>query len=257
GWCPSRCARLLAGLAGRGFGAGRLAGGRPAGTRGVCLLLVDGLGWGLLREHAGDAPFLASLAAGREPIAAGFPATTAASVAALGTGVPAGVHGIVGTTFAIGDGLVLDALGWRTRDGGRMVDARKRFVPEEVQPLPTALERAAAGGTRVRLAVAERFRGSGLTRAVMRGGDLHGGFALGDLAVVALAGLTGDSPALSYAYHGDLDLLGHVYGPGSPPWRLQLSHVDRLAAAIAAGLPDRTALIVTADHGMVHVPEDH
>src|SRR5262249_6261219 len=110
---------LLADLGVPGFDAGRLAGLLPGGTPGACLLRVDGLGWGLLREHAGDAPFLASLAAGREPIAAGFPATTAASVAALGTGVPAGVHGIVGTTFAIGDGLVLDALGWRTRDGGR------------------------------------------------------------------------------------------------------------------------------------------
>src|SRR5262249_42360880 len=159
--------------------------------------------------------------------------------------------------FAIGDGLVLDALNWSTRDGGRRVDARKRFVPEDVQPLPTALERAAAGGTRVRLAVAEHFRDSGLTRAVLRGGDLHTVFARGDLAAVAVAGLPGDSPALSYAYHGDLDRLGHVYGPGSPPWRLQLSHVDRLAAAIVAGLPDHTALVVTADHGIVHVPEDH
>jgi hypothetical protein len=248
---------MLSSLGVPGFAEAAFAGLVPAGTRGVCLLLVDGLGSRLLREHAADAPFLASLAADAEPIAAGFPSTTAASIATLGTGLPVGVHGIVGYSFGIGDGLVLQALGWCIGEDGRTVDARKRFVPEDVQPLPTALERAAVAGVRVRLAFSHHLRDSGLTRAVLRGGDFHGVHALGDLAAVALAGLTGDMPALSYAYHGDLDLLGHVYGPGSLPWRLQLSHVDRLAAAIAGGLPERTALVVTADHGMVHVPEEH
>jgi hypothetical protein len=248
---------LLSGLGVPGFGAAAGRGLLPAGTRGVCLLLVDGLGWRLLREHAEDAPFLASLAENAQPVAAGFPATTAASIATLGTGLPVGVHGIVGYSFVIGDGLVLQALGWSVREDGRTVDVRNRFVPEEVQPLPTALERAAAAGARVRLAVSHHLRDSGLSRAVLRGGDVHGVYALGDLTAVALAGLSGGTPALTYAYHGDLDLLGHVYGPGSPPWRLQLSHVDRLAAAIAGGLPDRTALVVTADHGMIGIPEEH
>ena len=72
-----------------------------------------------------------------------------------------------------------------------------------------------------------------------------------------MAGLAGDGPALSYVYHGDLDLLGHVYGPGSEPWRLQLSHVDRLAQAIADRVPPGAALVVTADHGMVRTPPEH
>jgi hypothetical protein len=53
-----------------------------------------------------------------------------------------------------------------------------------------------------------------------------------------------------------LDLLGHVYGPGSEPWRYQLRHVDHLAATIAAELPSDSMLVVTADHGMVLVGED-
>ncbi|MBQ6644734.1 MAG: alkaline phosphatase family protein, partial [Saccharopolyspora sp.] len=54
--------------------------------RAAAVLLVDGLGWELLREHAADAPFLASLAV-REPIKAGFPTTTATSITSLGTGL--------------------------------------------------------------------------------------------------------------------------------------------------------------------------
>ena len=36
-------------------------------ARSACLLLVDGLGWELLREHADAAPFLTELAAGTSP----------------------------------------------------------------------------------------------------------------------------------------------------------------------------------------------
>ncbi|MDQ4094377.1 MAG: alkaline phosphatase family protein, partial [Actinomycetota bacterium] len=225
-------------------------------ARGVCLLLVDGLGWRSLREHPRDAPFLASLTENREPITAGFPATTAASVATIGTGLPAGQHGIVGYTFATPEGDLINALSWHTHGGGDRVDLRERFVPEDVQPHPTALERAAASGVRVTLAVPHLHRGSGLNRVALRGGHLREVHALGDLAGNALAAVSGSEPTLCYAYHGDLDLLGHVYGVGSLPWRLQLGHVDRLAAAIAEGLPPGTQLVVIADHGMVTVPEE-
>jgi predicted AlkP superfamily pyrophosphatase or phosphodiesterase len=225
-------------------------------ARAVCLLLVDGLGWQALREHPADAPFLTSLAQGSEPITAGFPATTAASVATIATGMPVGQHGIVGYTFATPDGDLLNALSWKTHGGGHQVDLRKRFVPEDIQPRPTALERAAAAGVRVTLAVPQAHRDTGLNRAVLRGADFHGVYALGDLAAGALAAVSGSQPSFCYAYHGDLDLLGHVSGVGSLAWRLQLVHVDRLVAAIAEGLPPGAQLVVIADHGMVTVPEE-
>jgi type I phosphodiesterase/nucleotide pyrophosphatase len=225
-------------------------------ARGVCLLLVDGLGWRALRKHPTDAPFLTSLAEGSEPITCGFPSTTAASVSTIGTGVPAGQHGIVGYTFAIPDGILINALSWHTHGAGKRVDLRERFVPEDIQPRRTALERAAAAGVQVILAVPHVHRGTGLTRAVLRGGDIRGVHALGDLASNVLAAVSGRERTFCYAYHGDLDLLGHVYGVESLPWRLQLGHVDRLAATIAEGLPPGTQLVVIADHGMVTVPEE-
>ena len=56
----------------------------------VCLLVVDGLGWELLRGHQAAAPFLSELAVSGRPLTAGFPATTATSMASLGTGAAAG-----------------------------------------------------------------------------------------------------------------------------------------------------------------------
>lgn len=72
-WCPRCCP--VSGFADRLWL-------NPA--RAVCLLLVDGLGWQALRAHPEDAPFLTSLTGNSEPIIAGFPATTATSVAAVG-----------------------------------------------------------------------------------------------------------------------------------------------------------------------------
>lgn len=222
----------------------------------VCVLLVDGLGWRLLQTYRDDAPFLSSLAGGREPITAGFPSTTVTSIAAIGTGLPPGEHGLVGYSFATSDNELLNALKWTRHGGGQAEDLRSHVVPERIQPRQTAWERATDAGVAVRLVVPHDQEGSGLTRAVLRGGELRGVHALGDLASRALEAL-GDAAqrCLCYAYHADLDVLGHRYGPGSDPWRLQLAHIDRLTAVIAQRLPREGMLVVTADHGMVAVAE--
>jgi hypothetical protein len=234
-----------------------------APARAVCLLLIDGMGSQLLQAHARHAPFLAGLAAASESITAGFPASTTTSITSVGTGRPPGEHGIVGYSFMArgpggppgrqgvhhgqGHAELLEALTWRV-DGQ---DARERFVPEEVQPWPTALERAAAAGVTVRLAVPAWHGGSGLTRAALRGGTIAGTFVMGDIAAAAASALATAGPVFCYAYHGGLDLAGHVYGPGSPAWCFELAQVDLLATQIAGALPRDGLLAVVADHGMV------
>lgn len=217
-------------------------------ARAVAVLLVDGLGHDLLHAHAADAPFLAGLTE-LGPLAAGFPSSTAVSLATLGTGLPPGAHGVLGTSFVV-DGIQLDALRWTGADG---VDLRERLVPERVQPHRTVFEMAEAAGIATAVVSAREFRGSGLTRANLRGGVFRGTSALGDLAGEMLGHLNGDGRRLVYGYHRDLDLLGHVHGPGSPAWRLQLTAVDRLAVMIAERLPSGAVLLVTGDHGMVAV----
>lgn len=224
-----------------------------APARSACLLLIDGLGAELLAAHTADAPVLAALAAGTEPLTAGFPATTATSVASLGTGRPPGEHGITGYTFALPGGALLNALTWCSHGDGDPVDLRELAVPEQLQPHETAMARAAAAGLHVRVVAPEAQRRSGLTRAALRGGAFHGTRALGDLATGVLDALVGRG--LCYAYHGDLDLIGHVYGPGSPAWRMQLRAVDWLVAAIAERLPGGALLAVVADHGMVELSD--
>lgn len=226
----------------------------------VCLLVVDGLGWELVRDHPGEAPFLAARLG--LPLTAGFPATTAASLASLGTGRPPGEHGLVGYTMLLpGEAAPMNNLSWATyglQDGPAPGgDLLHRAVPEQVQPDPTAFERAVAAGIAVTLVGPRQHAHSGMTRAVLRGGRYRSAFSLADMVAVALEALAEPGPQLVYAYTPDLDLVGHVRGVDSEAWRLQLAEVDRAAAMLAERLPAGTLLAVTGDHGMVDVaPED-
>jgi hypothetical protein len=220
-------------------------------VRAAALLLVDGLGAELLRAHAADAPFLSSLPdAG--PLTVGFPSSTSISLATLGTGAVPGAHGMVGISFRTG-GELLDSLRWTEHGPGEGVDLRERRPPEQVQPLPTVFERAAAAGIAATVVSQRQFRGSGLTRAALRGGRFRGTFALGDLAAELVNTLGRTGRQLCYGYHAELDSLGHLHGPGSLPWRMQLGEIDRLVEQVSAALPADALLAVTGDHGMIKV----
>ena len=212
----------------------------------VCLLIVDGLGLELLRDHQAAAPFLAELAFNSRPLTAGFPSTTVTSMASLGTGLAPAAHGMLGYQVAIpGQGRLLNGLHWP-----------KEVDPVAWQPQPTIYERAAADGVTAVHVASGAFRNSGLTRATLRGADYRAANSLGALAAVTVDALAASDRVLVSAYHGLLDACGHEYGVSSPAWVNELAHVDKLAEQIAAGLPYGSVMYVTADHGMVNVGSD-
>jgi predicted AlkP superfamily pyrophosphatase or phosphodiesterase len=217
----------------------------------VCVLLVDGLGWHLLRANRDVAPFLARLldraevgtGAGAGAATTVFPSTTATSLASLGTGLPPGGHGIAGFQVAVpGAGWVLNSLEWD-----------ERVDPMAWQPEPTVFQRLSAAGVAVTRVGLGAFDGSGLTVATMRGGSYAAVETAGQRAAAVRTALTRGERSLVYAYYGELDRTGHVSGCGSDAWREELAVVDTVVARIAALLPAGAALVVTADHGMVDV----
>jgi hypothetical protein len=86
---------------------------------------------------------------------------------------------------------------------------------------------------------------------VLRGGRYVGVQGMGDLAASVRAAVA--DGGFCYGYHADLDLIGHLHGPGSEAWRMQLRQVDRLVESVVEGLPPGGLLAVVADHGMVAV----
>ena len=216
-----------------------------APTERACLLLIDGLGWGLLRAHPAAAPFLSEIAMTAAPLTAGFPATTATSLGSIGTGRPPGQHGILGYQVAVpGTGKLLNALSWNAA-----VD------PVRWQPGSTIFERAVSAGVRAFRVAPGKLDGTGLSTASMRGAEYLAAGTLGALVSRASAALAADAPAFALVYYGDLDSTGHMLGCGSDAWLYQLAHVDKLAEQLASALPHGTVLHITSDHGMTDVPD--
>lgn len=214
----------------------------------VAVLLVDGLGLQALAAHPEQAPYLCSLLGGSRTLSAGFPTTTATSLTSLGTGLPPGAHGVLGLITRAPGGGLLNALAWDPA----VID------PQRWQPHRTAFELAAAAGVAVRSFGPGRFRGTGLNGAAFRGLPLDPAESAGELVASTLHALGDPDRAgrvLTYTYYGDLDATGHRRGCGSAAWRHQLAHVDRLAEQIGTALPPGSALLVTADHGMVDLVE--
>lgn len=238
---------VFAGLGARGFrNPFRLE--RSTAT---CLLLIDGLGWNLLKAHAEHAPFLAALMQPDSHFKVGFPATTAASLAAVTSGMGSGAHGIVGCDFALDAHSVFSPLSWTT------AAAQTGSVPTEAPVAAsfivpqTAWEDAAAQGVQISTVMLGRFADSDFTRAIYKAGGILAAPAYDAYPELVRSALEVEAPAFCFAYFGDLDFAGHLYGPGSPDWCRQLEIADQLARDIAGRLPRSARMLVIADHGML------
>src|SRR5262249_283666 len=123
----------------------------------VAVVLVDGLGWHLLPELAGEALLRACVLSGGvgrlSLLVCPFPSTTPTSLVSLGTGAQPGEHGILGFTLNIpGTDRVLYHILWR--DDPPYI---------QWQPLPTWFERLERAGPSARVVFAAPVLGSGPT----------------------------------------------------------------------------------------------
>ena len=238
---------ILSGLGAEGFRNPFGLAPSPA----TCLLLIDGLGQHLLQEHARHAPFLASLMRPEGVFRVGFPATTASSLAALASGLGSGAHGIVGCSFALDAGSEFSPLSWTCAPfaSERLVTAPP--PPEQFIVPQTAWEQAAEQGVRISTVMSARFADSPYTRAIYKGAQILGAPGYEAYPALVRQALTLDAASFCFAYFGDLDFVGHLCGPGSEQWLVQLRNADRLAESIYRQLPAGAQLLVTADHGML------
>jgi hypothetical protein len=215
----------------------------------VAVVLVDGMGWHLLPELAGDAPLLASVLTGDtgrlSELICTFPSTTPSSLVSLSTGARPGEHGILGFRLNVpGTDRVLNHVRWRDNP-----------PHAEWQPLPTWFERLDEAGIGACAVLPAPFIGSGLTEAAYRGARFHPTHPTDNYAL-AMATELSAAPGLIYGYTAELDTAAHVFGICSPQWHDAAAHVDALLTRLVEALPPNTVLLVTADHGGLNVPPD-
>ncbi|WP_062517959.1 alkaline phosphatase family protein [Demequina gelatinilytica] len=205
----------------------------------VVVVLIDGLGHRQLDARKGHAPFLRTTESA--VITAGFPTTTATSLALFGTGRASGATGMTGYT----------AHNPRTGAAANLVSWEGADAPEHWQREPSLLRTAHEGGLAVSTLGKAKFAGSGLTRAALAGGEFVGRARLAERVDEAIR--RARTPGLTYLYWGDIDRMGHKHGWQSEAWTAALEDVDQELRRLRARLPRHAAVVVTADHGMVDV----
>ena len=224
---------------------------RSATVDRVAVVLVDGMGWHLLPELAGDAPLLASVLAGGagrlSQLVCTFPSTTPTSLVSLGTGAQPGEHGILGFTLNIpGTDRVLTHIRWRD-------DPPPHRMAAAARPGSSGWQRAGVGA---RAVLPASFIGSGLTDAAYRGARF-----LPDAPDRRLCPASGRRAARGA---GTGLRLHRRPGHRGPRVRHRLARsgtrrrpgVDALLTRLVEALPPNAALLVTADHGGLNVPPD-
>lgn len=220
-------------------GEGNALGLSPA--RRTVVVLVDGLGSANLTARAAHARHLGRLT--RSDVSSGFPTTTASALSTLMTGVDPGQSGMVG--YAVRDpasGLIVNQL-----SGLDALD-----IPVW-QPVPTVWELNADIPSAI--VSPPRYRDSGLTRAILRGAPYIGAKTNDDRLRAIDDFFAANRSGVVYVYVPELDMAAHASGVSSDQWIRRLEELDGFISDVIGRLQPRDGMLVTADHGVIDVPQ--
>jgi hypothetical protein len=205
----------------------------------VVLLVLDGLGWNTLDDHVSQLSTLRGMDGGA--ITTVVPSTTATALTSICTGLAPAQHGIVGFRMLV-DGSVLNVLGWHAGN-------RRPPDPFDVQRHTAFLGRDVPVVTRA------EFRNSGFSRAHLRGARFIG-WSTVSVLVGQCRRLVDEGERFVYAYYPGVDSVAHEFGLHDDFYAAELAAADALVAALLDALPPRCTLVVTSDHGQVHLERD-
>jgi len=242
-----------------------------AGLRRVVLVIVDGLGYRLLRRRwaMGDGQPLADVASSGRlvPLTSVFPSTTDAALMSLQTGVPPATHGWLAWEMYLreigmaANGVLLCPIWSRHRD----LLLEWGLKPEALVTTPTLAMRLSQAGILTAALAARHFEGSGFSQMLYRGmQQMRGHLHASDFWVQLrhLLHETAGRPAFISAYWSGLDTVGHGYGPGTDLWEAEFRTISHLLsqeflARLSSTEREGTLLLITADHGQIYIPADH
>ena len=236
--CPDYDGACIVGLVPALVGAQPVAWLPPEveGARSVVLLVLDGLGAHALDDHQSVLPVIRSMSGGTITTVA--PSTTSTALTSIATGLAPARHGIIGYRMLVG-GSVLNVLRWQAADG-RPPD------PFDVQ------RHTAFMGREVPVVTKAEFRGGGFTQAHLRGSRLVGWHTLSTL-VEHCRRLVEAGERFVYAYYPGVDTVAHEFGLRDGYFEREVAAADELVGRLLSVLPETAALLVTSDHGQVHL----
>lgn len=229
----------------------------------VIALFIDALGWRFI-ERFQDHPFLRRLrdAGSLTPLTSQFPSTTSAHVTTLYSGLPVGRHGIYEwfiyepTVDAVITPLLFSFAGDTQRETLRAVGVE----PADLLPPPALIADLTAAGVQVFVLQPRAFAFSAYSRHIAQGATLRATHTLAQALVdVTQLAHARRGPQLSFVYFGDVDSVGHHYGPDTAE---MTAEIDACLTTLESWLRrdwdgrsgrdgrGRTLLVLFADHGM-------
>jgi predicted AlkP superfamily pyrophosphatase or phosphodiesterase len=208
----------------------------------VIVIIVDGLGCSNLSSAAGHAAYLNSLTS--EKIHCFFPATTSTSLTSLTTGAKPWETGFLAyLQYDRQEGLSRNLLtGWPDYQSGA-----------DFQTIKTVSELAEEQGITFNVLSLPEYEESGLTGATLRGAIQRTSYSIESRFEYALDVLRQRDKSISYLYIPELDQIAHAYGINSNEWLAGVELVDAQIRNLSIALPRDSAIIVTADHGVIDI----
>ncbi len=242
-----------------------------SGLRRVVLIILDALGYRMLQGMwaRGEGRTFFDLAESglMVPLTSVFPSTTDAALVSLSTGRPPAEHGWLAYTMYLRElGIAANAILlcpiW-TRKPDLLLDWG--LEPKSLVPIPTVAEQLAALDVTTGAVFSAHFKDTGFSTMLYRGvAEIRGHLLASDFwgQLRHLLAETRGQRALITAYWSGLDTLAHAYGPGTDLCEAEFRTQDHLLAQeLLASLPNQdregTLLLITADHGQIHIPSEH
>ncbi len=225
-----------------------------AGAEKVVLLLIDGLGYSYLQEHGKGSALQAHL---KGKMTSVFPSTTAAAVSSFYTGVAPQNHGIMGWFMYLRELGLVSVILRTTIRASKQSFLTKTITPQKIFQVDSFFNKIHAKGFVVQ---PNELRPSPYNQ-ILGGNAQHIGHRnLKSLLTNVNKLLRKDTgPTYVMGYYPGFDAIAHKYGVQSPEAQHEFETIDRGVGVFLEdvnALGQKTAIIITADHGLVDCPPE-
>lgn len=230
----------------------------------VILLLVDGMGWNLIKSLAKDNRYLADLSNKfpPSPLTTVFPSTTSTAITTLSTGKSPGEHGIIGYTMFVKElGTIVNMLDFKAVNSPKDETIfEKGIPPEEFLGIPTFYQLLSREGIQSFVLTKNYILGSGLSKITHAGAHLNGYVDVGDMFVILRRLLESNRGLRKYVfvYWPSVDTASHAFGPWSEETAAEMRSLffslqEEFLGKLPGQLRKNTLLLITADHGQSQI----
>lgn len=232
----------------------------------LIFLLLDGLGYNLiLKAEEASAPLTALQSVKNSslflPITSVFPSTTSAATTTLHTGLTPKEHGILGYTMYLREiGAIAQMLRF-TPLLGRDSLFSMGFDPNTFVGSKTLHERFRENGINSSLYISSWIVDSGLSKISNKGAEVFPHLSAADMFVQLRQNLQSRKTRFHFAYYASPDTIAHARGPFTENYASEVDSVfysllSNVVSKLDREVAKKTALIISADHGLVSVKSE-